>query len=107
MIAAANADYSIDASERDTILARVEEAGLDVQERDYILRELDHPLGLVELANQVKSPAMGEQVYAVSLIATQADTEVEKNYLRDLAKRLNLDASATAKWHQQLGIEIL
>lgn len=105
MIAAANADYTIDESEKAVILSRIEEAGMDEEERNFILQEIDHPLGLVELVNQVKTPEMAEQVYAVSLIATQADTEVEKNYLRNLAKRLDLDQATTAKWHRQLEIE--
>ncbi len=105
MIAAANADYSVDDTERAAILARIEEAGLNEQERNYILSELDHPLGLVELTNQVKTPEMAGQVYAVSLIATQADTEVERNYLRSLAKRLKLEASTVTRWHQNLGID--
>lgn len=105
MIAAANADYSIDENERNTILARVQAAGLDEQEREFILQELDHPLGIVELTSQVQTPMLAEQVYAVSLIATQADTEIEQNYLRSLARRLKLDESTLAKWHQQLGIE--
>jgi len=105
MIAAASADYSIDDTEKEAILARVQEMGVSDQEKDYILNELDHPLGLVELTNQVKTLEMAGQVYAVSLIATQADTEIERNYLKKLAKRLNLDAATTAKWHQQLGIE--
>lgn len=102
MISAANADYSIDESEKRQILEKFNEANLSAEERDFLLKEFDNPLGISEITAKVKNPQMAEQVYAVSLIATGADTDVEKNYLKNLARRLDLSDEVIRKWHEQL-----
>ena len=50
------------------------------------------------------SPELAVQVYAASLLAIEVDTAAERAYLRDLAARLGLDASAVAHVHQALGV---
>lgn len=107
MIAAANADYSIDESERNQILEKIDQAGLSEEEKAFLLKEFDNPLGISEIASKVKTPEMAEQVYAVSLIATGADTDVEKNYLKNLSRRLNLSDESIGKWHEQFQINVI
>ena len=53
---------------------------------------------------QASSPELAVQVYAASLLAIEVDTAAERAYLRDLAARLGLDASAVARVHQALGV---
>lgn len=102
MIASANADHAIDAQERQKILAKMEQHGLSAEERRFLEEEFAHPLELRSLAEQVKSPELAEQAYVVSLLAIEIDSEAERNYLRRLAKALNLSDAQVARWHEQL-----
>jgi uncharacterized membrane protein YebE (DUF533 family) len=102
MIAAVNADYSVDEEERNLILSRLDEMGLSDEERNFLIEEIDHPRGVGDLVSQVNSPDMADQVYLVSLLATRGDTPVEQNYLRTLARRLNLDEARVQQWHESM-----
>jgi uncharacterized membrane protein YebE (DUF533 family) len=91
MIASAHADGSLDATERGRIMTRFEGAGLTGEERDFILSELDAPRSAGEIAAAAGSPAAAAQVYAVSLLAVDVDTEAERLYLQELRRALGLD----------------
>ena len=45
---------------------------------------------------------MARQVYTVSLMAIEVDTEKERRYLDTLADRLNLDRSTVEQIHRHL-----
>jgi uncharacterized membrane protein YebE (DUF533 family) len=49
---------------------------------------------------------MAREVYTVSLLAIEIDTEEERSYLENLASRLGLDKAAIDKIHNELGINI-
>lgn len=105
MIAAANADGTIDQEERSRILKRLQSAELSHEEQAFIANELLMPKALEEIVREVKSPEMARQVYAVSLMAINVDTDAERNYLKGLAHHLGLDDSALSDIHQQLGLQ--
>jgi uncharacterized membrane protein YebE (DUF533 family) len=105
MIAAANADGMIDAEERRRILERLEVLGLDDEEKAFIVQELLGPADLEGIVEVVKSPAMAEQVYAVSLAAISVDTEAERSYMDRLAQRLGMSEAAAAKIREAVGLE--
>jgi uncharacterized membrane protein YebE (DUF533 family) len=90
MIAAANADYELDAEERERIVRTMEEAGLDETERRVLLAELEKPVDLATLAAKANTPALRRDVYLASEMAINADTKAEQNYLARLAKQLGL-----------------
>jgi uncharacterized membrane protein YebE (DUF533 family) len=90
MIAAANADYELDAEERERIVRTMEESGLDQAERNVLLAELEKPLDLAMLAAKATTPALKRDVYLASEMAINADTKAEQNYLARLAKQLDL-----------------
>ncbi|MCG3199433.1 MAG: tellurite resistance TerB family protein [Candidatus Omnitrophica bacterium] len=101
MIAAANADHDISAEERQAILGRARECGLTEEELGAIHAELDHPLSMAEIASRATTPELAEQVYAVSLVAIEVDSEAERNYLKALAKRLGLSEERVGRWERQ------
>jgi len=103
MIAAAYADGMLDKEEIKNIMDKMESAGLDSEERQFILKELSNPAGIDVIIGQVNTPAMAQQVYAVSLMAIEVDTEKEKEYLRTLARRLFLTDAIVAGIHESLG----
>lgn len=103
MIAAANADMSIDADERARILTKLEEAGTGPAERAFVEREMNAPLSIDDLAREVSGPDVAAQVYAAALAAIDVDKATERRFLQALAQRLGLDAEIVNEIHDQLG----
>ncbi|MCB2147747.1 MAG: tellurite resistance TerB family protein [Deltaproteobacteria bacterium] len=102
MIAAANADGVIDQTERNHILERLQTIDLSPEEHTFIVRELLSPVDLETIAGGVTSPEMARQVYTVSLMAIEVDTEPERRYMNTLASRLGLDESTVGQIHRSL-----
>lgn len=105
MIAAANADGVIDETERNRILKKLEAVDLSDEEHAFIVKELLSPADLDQIAVQVDSMQTAQNVYTVSLLAIDIDTDAERTYMRTLADRLGLDDSILDKIHGELGIE--
>ena len=97
MIAAANADGVIDAQERANILDRLKSSELSAEERDFIVSELLSPQDFEGIAAAVTSPELARQVYLVSLMAIEVDTEAERTYMANLARRLGLSEENVAE----------
>lgn len=107
MIAAANADGAIDQEERQRILDKFKDAGLSQEEHAFLVHELFSPASLEGIVSQVSSEAMARQVYGVSLLAIDVDTDAERTYLQTLGQRLALSPADRDSMHRALGIENL
>ena len=105
MIAAAYADGSLDEMERTNILEKLSE--LSEEDRQFILKELERPISMDDIIAAVNTPALAQQVYAVSLMAIVPDTQAEYDYLKTLAKRLYLSDTMVERIHQDLGFNII
>ncbi|MFQ5526696.1 MAG: tellurite resistance TerB family protein [Thermoanaerobaculia bacterium] len=102
MIAAANADHEVDEQEKGRILEALDASGLGGEERQFILAELEAPIGPGALASQARTPELVRQVYLASLMAVDVDTAAEQNYLTRLAERLGLDDADVAELENML-----
>ena len=102
MIAAANADGVIDQAERNNILERLQTVELSPEEHAFIVQELLSPADLETIVGGVASPEMARQVYTVSLMAIEVDTEQERHYMNTLANRLGIDESTVEQIHRSL-----
>lgn len=103
MITAADADGLIDAEERESILARAREAGLDAESLQALNIEINAPMNLKQLL--VRTPDhLRDETYAAALIAITADSQEERDFLDQLAIGLKLDTQARQEIHQQLGL---
>lgn len=103
MITAAHADGLIDAEEREAILGRAREAGLDADSLQALDAEIRAPFTVEQLV--ARTPAnLRAEVYAAALIAITADTEAERSFLDRLATQLSLDDAARRDIHAQLGL---
>jgi len=102
MIAAAHADGTLDAMERDRILGRMQEAGFGAEERAFLEQELNAPQPMEALTSNLSSPAMAMQIYAASLLAIDVDEERERAYLAALARRLGLDPGLVHRLHREI-----
>ncbi len=104
MIAAANADGVIDADERNRIMKKLGGIELSSEENNFLFKELLAPADLEDIAKEVQTPAMAKQVYMVSLLAIEVDTDAEKTYMNNLINRLGLAETDVAEIHQQVGV---
>mgnify|MGYP000488716951 CR=1 FL=1 len=103
MITAADADGLIDAQERESILARAREAGLDAESLQALEVEINAPMSLKQLV--VRTPEhLRDETYAAALIAITADSPEERSFLDQLAAGLKLETQARQEIHQQLGL---
>ena len=103
MITAADADGLIDTVERESILARAREAGLDADSLKALDVEISAPLNLKQLVARTPEH-LRDETYAAALIAITADTAEESEFLEQLGNALKLDAPARQEIHQQLGL---
>jgi uncharacterized membrane protein YebE (DUF533 family) len=103
MISAAKADGNIDQTEMQTIIGKVGEEGVTAEEKAFVMSELAAPVDIAALAGAVQGEAQAAEVYSASLVAIDVDTEAERQYLRDLAAALNLDAATVQQLHQMTG----
>ena len=104
MVVAAWADGVIDPQERGAIQDRLATSGLSTAEQEFFRGELDTPPPEEALLTGVDSPALAEQVYLVSLLATRADTAAERAYLQRLQGRLALDPQTIRRLHLLVGV---
>jgi len=103
MIAAANADGSIDEAEKAAILGRLEAAGVSPEERAFVTRELNAPPSVDSLLPAVKTPELAREFYAASLLAVTVDTQAEKDYLHYLRLRLGLSDETALRIEREIG----
>ena len=102
MIAAAKADGQIDGDELQKVFAKVEELGLDPDEKTFLFDQLNRPLDIDTLVAAARTQEQAVEVYVASLMAIEADTPAERAYLSMLAARLNLEEDLVNHIHNTL-----
>ncbi len=90
MIAASKADGHVDEQEMAKIEQAVENMGADYQLTKLVSEELHKPLDPSEIAQLASSPQQASEIYLASLIVADEQNFMEKAYLKELAKQLNL-----------------
>lgn len=103
MITAADVDGLIDAEERESILGRARDAGLDAESLQALDVEIRAPLNLKQLVARTPDE-LRDDTYAAALIAITADTQEEREFLDQLASALKLDPAERQDIHKQLGM---
>ena len=96
MIAAALADGTLDATERQTIMGRLEAAGINADELQFLDAEIARPWSPGQFAAAAPNPEQRAEIYLASALAIDADTDAERTYLRYLAAALSLDDALIA-----------
>lgn len=104
MIMAAQADGRIDPLEQDRIVDSLQP--LDPFEVEYLRREFNRPHDVHAFVHEVPN-GMEYEIYQVSLMAIDLDTQFEVNYLRALAKCLRIDGIVCNQIHQRCGARCL
>lgn len=100
MIQAAKSDGRIDPSEQGRLTQHLGDA--TQAEMDFVRGELARPVDIGALCARVPK-GMEDQVYAVSLVAIDLDSQIEARYLAELAAGLGLDGARVNAIHRQVG----
>lgn len=104
-VSAARADGELTPRERALILARAQEAGLDL----VVETELAQPRPLAEIVRGVGDLAAKKEYYVLAFTIVRADETVsgaERIYLAQLAHQLGLDPSAVAAIEAETSAQI-
>jgi uncharacterized membrane protein YebE (DUF533 family) len=96
MIAAAKSDGHLDARERELLQGEMARLNADAETRAWFDAELAKPVEPAEVARTVTSPEMAAEVYLASLLVVDETTTMERAYLDELARRLNLPPALKA-----------
>ncbi|SFK73086.1 DUF533 domain-containing protein [Falsiroseomonas stagni] len=102
MIAAAKADGAVDGAERRAIAEQLDGAGLEADERDFVLADFDKPMTPEALAKQATDPMLRARLYAAAVAAMGEVTAPEREWLDRLAKAMKLDRAAAAAIEERL-----
>ncbi|ARV73329.1 tellurite resistance TerB family protein [Vibrio campbellii] len=102
MIGAAKADGHVDEEEMARIEQALTEMGADDHVRQLVHQELHKPLDPAEIARLATSPQQASEIYLASLIVADEQNFMEKAYLQELAKQLNLSPEVTHQLEAQL-----
>ena len=101
MIAAAKADGHVDEQEMLRIETALKEAGATSSLQALLNAELNKPLDPNEIAQLARTPQQASEIYLASLIVIDEQNFMEKAYLQELTKQLQLDQQVT----QQLELQ--
>jgi uncharacterized membrane protein YebE (DUF533 family) len=102
MIQAAKSDGHIDDAEKQRLLGHLGD-DLDDDERSFIREQMAAPVDAKGLAAEVPE-GMESQVYLMSLLAIDFDSEAEARYLNDLATAMKLDRPTVNQIHEKAGV---
>lgn len=100
MINSAKSDGKVDKEEGEKILKQL--GDVSQEEIDFIRSEIAKPLDVHEFAHSVPS-GMEQNVYAMSLISIDLDTNKEARYLHELAQCMDLSPQICNQIHDKLG----
>ena len=102
MIAAAKADGHIDAEEQQRIFAKLDDAGLQADEKGFLMDELRKPLDIEAIVKLAETEEQAVEIYAASCLAIDPDHPAEKAYLEMLQARLGLQPALVQHVHKEL-----
>jgi len=102
MIAAAKADGHIDEKEKDVIAQHAEKLGLNSSVAGFIKDELASVVSAKEVAAEADSPEAAAEFYLVSRMILDLENDVEKKYIVELTKELDLAPELIAQLDEQI-----
>jgi len=104
MIQAAKSDGKFDDAEKQKLLGQL--GDVDAEEAAFAQAEMQKPVDVDALVANVPQ-GMGNQVYAMSVLGIDLDSQAEAKYLHTLASKLGLDQQMVNSIHEQMGVPSL
>jgi len=102
MVNAAKSDGQIDEDEQQKIVSNLGDE-VSEEERAFVLSEMQAPLDTAGFIRNVPQSAQ-QQVYLMSLLAIQLDSQAEAQYLDQLREGFGMTQEASNAIHAQLGV---
>ena len=102
MIAAAKADGHIGPQERQLIESELARVASSPADRAWFEAELQKPADPASIATLASSPEMAAEVYLASALVIDDESFMERAYLDELARQLNIDVSLKSRLEAQL-----
>ena len=90
MISAAKADGHIDTTERTRIEQQIKDLGIGKEEQQFLVEQLRAASDPITIARLSESEEQATEIYLVSLLAVDIDTDEERRYLDRLGDALHL-----------------
>ena len=97
LIAAAKADGHMDDAERSRVESELQRLNADNGLRGWVESELRRPVDPVDVAAAATSPEMAAEIYLASAVAVDETTVMERAYLDELARQLQLPPGLKAE----------
>ena len=104
MIQAARSDGTFDAAEREKLLSHLGE--VDPEEAAFVKAQMQAPVDVGALVNDTPD-GMAAQIYAISLLAIDLDTQQEAQYLHELAGAYGMKPAEVNAIHADMGVPSL
>lgn len=104
MIQAAKSDGTFDEAEQQKLLGQL--GDVDAQEQAFVQAQLQSPIDVEGLVRQTPE-GMEQQVYAMSVLGIDLDTQEEAQYLHKLAQGYGMSPGQVNAIHDQLGVPSL
>lgn len=105
MVNAAKSDGDIDQTEQQKIVSNLGDEVSD-EERQFVISEMQSPLDAQGFINSIPQGA-GPQVYMMSLLGIDLDSQAEAQYLDALRKGVSMSEQEANAIHQKLGVPTL
>ena len=90
LIAAAKSDGHLDDAERGQVEAALHRLNADAETRAWVDTELRRPVDPADVAAAATSPEMAAEIYLASVLVVDDTTVMERAYLDELARQLQL-----------------
>lgn len=104
MIQAAKSDGTFDDAEKAKLLDQL--GDVDAEEAAFVQAQLQAPVDVAALVRETPSGMEG-QIYAMSLLGIDLDTQKEAQYLHDLAQGYGMKPAQVNEIHAQMGMPSL
>ncbi|MGB3246396.1 MAG: tellurite resistance TerB family protein [Sulfitobacter sp.] len=104
MIQAAKSDGTFDDGERDKLLGQL--GDVDASEAAFVKQQMAAPMDVDALVRQTPK-GMAPQVYAMSLLGIDLDTQDEAQYLHKLAQAYGMKPAEVNRIHDEMGVPSL
>ncbi|MVW72491.1 tellurite resistance TerB family protein [Bordetella sp. 15P40C-2] len=102
MVAAAKADGHIGPEEKQLLETEFAKLSSDADDRQWLESELARPLDPAAIAAAAKSPEMAAEMYLASLLVVDEESFMERAYLDELARQLQLAPDLKARLEAQV-----
>ncbi len=102
LVAAAKADGHVDERERELIEGEFTRLDTDRELQHWLHAELHKPLDPAEVARAASTPEMAAEMYIASVMMVDEESFMEKSYLEELARQLQLAPGLKAELENQV-----